>query len=244
MPNTKTTNRRQLLATLLPEATTDRWATWLWCVDGYSDKEYRILVDGPRVAYQYGRRGASGEVNIKTYATAQEATKAARTQWATKEAKGYRSMCGILEHEPEIKPHSSGYTYIDTIANRIAATSKTGPWNIGHTETDDHVYLMVLPAVFHNNLIGDLLQHAIELGTFDSSQQLHGGGILAAAIPHHLEPAIRAICPVAAIVGTWGDGRDSTHIATLAQKLAETLPDNWSSRKQIAEAIELAHALV
>lgn len=59
------------------------------CVNDYSDKFYRVIIAGPFLITQYGRRSSVGTVTVKEHSTSGAAIMAAERVTARREGHGY-----------------------------------------------------------------------------------------------------------------------------------------------------------
>lgn len=244
MPDNTTTIRQP--DTHIPHPDGNRWGTWLTRQDTPTDREYRIIVDGNIVVYQYGHRGASGDTTVKRYTSAENACVAARKAWATKEANGYHSMCGPVPLTIVPPPHAAGQQFANTITLHLRniANCDTRDTINGTCNPDDIVWVLGMPAIFHGTLIPNLYAHGHHTGCTTGTHDLHGDDILITPAPPALTRDIRAVFPIAIPIGTWSDGKDATALAHLTKAVAATIPARPNHRERLAEAIELAHALM
>lgn len=235
--------RRTALVQLLPNPTFTAWGVWLAYDDAHSDKEYRIVVNGDLVLYQWGRRGAGGEWKCDRHGSHEAAVFAARKQWAAKEAKGYWPVSGVVPFaQQEVCQLRSGEQIVTVLSQAVARSANS----VLHTQTpldsSDRLCLLQLPPT--SNVAHSVLYAVDALARRQDSATLPvtAGSFQLLPVATAAVQALSACCPVLLDLGALGD-TNAVLLAQTALQLAHDLHGADSSREAFALAVELVESL-
>jgi predicted DNA-binding WGR domain protein len=236
---TTRTGKTASLLNHLPTPTSDRWGVVLHFENGYSDKEYRVLVVGNTTTYQWGRRGADGEVKLIDHADAAAASAAARKQWAAKEAKGYWPTTGVLALPHVTTAPRIGWSAVnilrgtyDTVVKGASSTTfakGAQPWLCQLPPHDAPVptrgaIAQLAPMV----MAGDLLP---------------GQYVLLGVDPCAVD-TVAALCPVAVPVTSGATLADAVTIAEIAAVLISDADGSESVRTEFRRCLSAAERIL
>jgi predicted DNA-binding WGR domain protein len=237
MTTSRTTSRKASMLDHLPAPTFDTWGVALHFASGTSNKEYRIVVDGSRTAFQWGRAGASGECQIVDRGTPTAAVAAARKQWAAKEAKGYWPTSGVVPM-PALGTSHDGFAVITAIyggyrdaSDRLVNT----PLRPGNEPLLCQLPSYDCPGPWRPVL--DNVSHVLTAG-----EATPGAYVLVMVHPDDVA-AVRALCPVAVAVPAEGSS-DPVAVAEVAAVLAADAGDVDSVRAEFSRVLRAATTLL
>jgi predicted DNA-binding WGR domain protein len=198
-----------------------------------ADKEYRILVDGSRVRFQWGRASkaaVTGQTKVVNCESPAAATAAALRQWAAKEAKGYWPVTGVLVGDPD--DPAAQNTPVTLWAQRAYYAAAHA---LEYTaEAGDHLVLCQLPGPEYG------VATALRRLAFDPADDDARAVVL--AVDAATQALVAQLCPVALPVGSRGDARDTALVAAaLAEDACGWGPS--SLRRELQNVLRAARSL-
>lgn len=252
MANTLKAGRRATLKRLLPNTPHTSWGVWLKLADGYHDKEYRVVVVDKTTYFQYGRRGAAGEVSISTHETNQDATDFARKKWLEKEAKGYWPVAGVVSlNDPQLTvklSKANGFYVSDSLEKAYSHALRKAAELIGDGCADVTFCVVQTPdsklvarLYTEREMLRTLWGLGCSAGTISEDVEIADLSYQILPVPVSMLAIVKEICPT--VIELEGVGDNAFVAGQLALSLANSLTYVESARETLATAVELVGAL-
>lgn len=239
-PSKKAPSKKASVAALLPVPADNRWGVVLGLIDDHSDKEYRIVVLDNVTVYQWGRRSADGEVNRIVHASPEEATKAARSQWAAKEAKGYWPVTGVLG----LAAGTAVPSYGSSVIRLLVLAYRDALNDLGSARAGAQLWLCKLPTRQAPADATSFVARLVKLGgMLPSDATLVPGAYTMVAVTASHAAALCAVCPVAVRAGSRSDDSDRA-VADIAETLWREAEPGDGDRQALARALDMARLIV
>lgn len=227
-----TKSQRASVASLIDIADRGSWMVCLFFDNGLSDKQYRILVDGSDVVYQWGRTLAGGQTQFKHFSSPAAARKAALDQWAAKELKGYLPETGIMDIP-------DGLTVGRTVPGNTIVQHDLRHYNSlasAALRPGDNLWVVQLP--YQGALRSVSMPHLIAVARSTGVGGIQPGGFCVVGVDDESAATLRQLCPIALPVAPDA----GPEIAGVASALVDDVSGS-TARERVCTAIEWASSI-